>query len=401
MPRWMVLALLAPALLGYADIHRNGQTVTPNPPRVIFGREMVFSATVSAGSPVAAAKLLVADSSFQTSDYPGDISGSDGYQLSARRDLQADPVFPFSKVTYWWEIRLDSGDTLASEKQSVQYADDRFSWQSLEKGHATVRWVEGDARSAGNAADLLLLDLGTESADLSAPIPDDVELIMYPRLADFHSGLGKLASGWEGAVSDPAEGIILIAAAPGAEGRESIASLLPHEAAHILLGARWKAAYASLPVWLVEGIAAGYETEPRPEADGALRAAAAGGTLIPLAALCRSFPAEERPALLAYAESKSFVANLRTAYGPAALRQAMEAYAAGADCASGFFGSTGKRLATLEATWREGLTGSRTGMVSTWTLVLGAGIILAAVIILGWLLRRRKESSATERKTAE
>ncbi len=401
MPRWIFLALMVPVWLGSADIHRKERTVTPNPAQVVFGREMVFSATVPAGSPVAEAKLLIADSFFQTSAYPGVISGSDGYQLSARRDLQADPVLPFSKVTYWWEIRLESGETLASEKLSLQYADDRFSWQSLEKGPATVRWVEGDARSAENAADLLLLDLGTESADLSAPIPESVELVMYPRLADFHSGLGKLASGWEGAVSDPAEGIILIAAAPGAEGRESLASLLPHEAAHILLGARWKAAYASLPLWLVEGIAAGYETEPRPEADGELRAAAAGGTLIPLAALCRSFPAEERPALLAYAESKSFVAYLRTAYGPAALRQAMDAYAAGADCANGVFGLTGKPLDTLEGTWREGLTGSRTGIVSTWTLVLGAGIILAAVIILGWLLRRRKEYSETEKKTVE
>jgi hypothetical protein len=390
-----------PALLGSPGHLPDGPRVTPNPARVSFGQEMFFSATVQSAEPVREAKLTLEDSSSRSSVYRASISTQDGYQLSARRDLQAEPIFPFSSIGYWWEILLDSGERIVSERQSLQYVDDRFSWQSLEKGRATVRWVEGDTQSVEDAADLLLLNLGTVSADLATPIPDGVGLFIYPRLADFHSGLGRLAYGWEGAVSDPASGIILIAAAPGAEGRESLAALLPHETVHILLGARWKGAYASLPLWLVEGTAAGYETEPRPETDRVLREAAKGGNLIPMATLCRSFPSEERPALLAYAESKSFVAYLRATYGPAALRMGMESYGAGADCAKGFIGPTGKSVEALEGSWRDGLSGRHPWAISTWTVVLGAGVLLAGVIIAGWIIRRRRKPFAIERMRAE
>jgi hypothetical protein len=226
-------------------------------------------------------------------------------------------------------------------------------------------------------------------------------LYIYPRLADFHSGLGTLAYGWEGALSDPGSGIILIAAAPGAEGRQTLVTLLPHETVHILLGAKWKGAYAALPLWLVEGTAAGYEAQPRADADQALRQAAKDGSLIPVATLCRSFPSDERPALLAYAESKSFVGYLRVTYGLAAIRQALAEYAAGADCRQGTVGSTGKDLDALEQAWRAGLRSDSPEWLIPWMLVLGAFILLSGMLIAGWILRRRRKSAAGERKSAE
>jgi hypothetical protein len=400
MPRWICLCLLFPALLANPNPRGDGPTVIPNPASVSFGREMIFSATVQSARPVREAKLILEDSSARSFAYPATIAASDGYLISARRDLQAEPVFPFSPVTYWWEILLDAGDKIVSERQSLQYLDDRYSWRSLATGHATVEWVEGDARSAQDAAELLLMSLGTISAELATPIPDGVRLYIYPRLADFHSGLGKLAYGWEGAVSDPASGIILVAAAPGAEGRQALATLLPHEAVHILLGAKGKAAYASLPLWLVEGTAAGYEMAPRPEADQALREAADGGSLIPIETLCRSFPSDERPALLAYAESKSFVAYLRETYGSAAIRKGIEAYSAGADCAGGMAAATGKNLSALEKTWRARLSGAPDGKITTWALVAGGCVLLAGVLAVGWILRRRRKPLPKEGTTA-
>jgi hypothetical protein len=400
MPSWFYLFLFIPALFGSPVTRRDGPTVIPNPARVIFGSEMVFSATVQSVEPVREAELILEDSSSRSFVYGAEISVQDGSTLTARRDLHSEPVFPFSSIAYWWEVILNSGEKIVSEKQSLQYLDDRFAWQVLEKGRATVHWVEGETGSAEDAADLLLLDLGTISADLETPIPDNASLYIYPRLADFHSALGKLAYGWEGAISDPASGTILLAAAAGAEGRQALAALLPHETVHILLGAKWKTAYASLPLWLVEGMAAGYEVNLHPETDQALQQAAKDGSLIPVATLCRTFPSDERPALLAYAESKSFVAYLRGVYGLAAVRKAMGDYAAGADCGQGFIGSTGKNLDTLEKSWRSGLTEKQNGMLTTWALVLGASVLLAGVLAAGWILRRRRKPSPVERDTA-
>jgi len=401
MPSWFYLFLFAPALFGSPGTRRDGPTVIPNPARVTFGSAMVFSATVQSLEPVRDAELVLEDSSFRSFVYPAEISAQDGSTLAARRDLHSEPVFPFSSIAYWWEVTLNSGDKIVSEKQSLQYLDDRYSWQVLEKGRATIHWVEGDNGSAEDAADLLLLDLGTISADLETPIPEKTSLYIYPRLADFHSGLGKLAYGWEGAISDPTSGIILIAAASGAEGRQALVTLLPHETVHVLLGAKWKGAYTSLPLWLVEGMAAGYEMVPRPGTDQVLQQAAKDGSLIPVATLCRTFPSDEHPALLAYAESKSFVSYLRGNYGLAAVRKAMEDYAAGVDCGQGVVGSTGKNLETLEKSWRAGLTEKQTCIITTWTLVLGASVLLAGVLAAGWIFRRRRKPIPVEKKTAQ
>lgn len=130
--------------------------------------------------------------------------------------------------------------------------------------------------------------------------------------------------------------------------------------------------------------------KPRSDADQLLRQAEGGNTLIPMAVLCRSFPSEEAPALLAYAESKSFVAFLRAKFGWAAIREALGDYAAGADCGSGFIKPTGKPIDMLEKSWRAGLTEKRDAVLTTWTLVLGAFALLAMVLAAGWILRRRR-----------
>jgi hypothetical protein len=120
-----------------------------------------------------------------------------------------------------------------------------------------------------------------------------------------------------------------------------------------------------------------------------------------MATLCRSFPTNERPALLAYAESKSFVAYIRTTYGLAALQKGTAEYAAGADCASGFVGSTGKSVDVLENSWRAWLNGRRGGMITTWTLVSGAFALLAGVLSAGWIIRRRRKPSPMERRSEQ
>lgn len=142
MPSWFSLFLLAPALLGSPALRRDGPTILAVAPRVSFGREMVFSATVQSTDPVQSANLIVEDSDARSSVYPVDLSAQNGFALVARRDLQAEPIFPFSSVAYWWEVIFASGNKIVSEKQTLQYLDDRFSWQALTKGRATVRWVE-------------------------------------------------------------------------------------------------------------------------------------------------------------------------------------------------------------------------------------------------------------------
>jgi hypothetical protein len=373
-------ALLFPAWLGSPPVYRDGPVIVSNPVEYSFGREIFFSASVSDSEPLQHVQLVLRDGFSRTVILPVEISPSGGSLLTVRRDLAAQPLFPFASIDYWWEAEFSSGDTVQSDTMTFRYSDDRFEWSGLEKGRAAVEWTDGESGEAEDAADLILLVLGMVSADLETPIPEKISLYLYPRLADLHSALGSGMRGWEGAVSDPASGIILLAAASGAEGRRPLAILLPHEITHILLGEKWKSSYASFPLWLVEGTAAGYEMEARPEAERALREAAAGRSLIPIRTLCGVFPAEENPALLAYAESKSFVAFLKQTYGLDGLRRTMAAYAGGADCLRGTEASTGKSLDALETLWLKTLAAEDAEISPAWALV-AAGIILLVLVL--------------------
>jgi hypothetical protein len=90
------------------------------------------------------------------------------------------------------------------------------------------------------------------------------------------------------------------------------------------------------------------------------------------------------------------VAFLRQTYGLAAVRTAMESYAAGAACPQGWVGPTGKSVDALEASWRAQLSGKQGWMITTWSLVLGAAVLLGAVLAAGWVIRRRRSHSSLE-----
>ncbi len=383
----ILAALFLPVWFGFPAGYRDGPVIESHPAEYAFGQEMVFTASVQSSEPLQSAQLMIRTGFSRSVSYPASIAVSGDYLLSVRRDLAVESLFPFAPVEYWWEAVSSTGRKAQSGLQTIQYSDDRFAWNRLEKGRAVVEWTEGGSGEAEDAAELILLALGTVSADLEAPIPQKVSLYLYPRLADLHSAVGTGLRGWEGAVSDPSSGIILLAAASGAEGRRPLAVLLPHEVTHVLLGEKWGSAYALLPRWLVEGTAAGYEMEGRPEADQALRDAAAAGNLIPMRALCGVFPAEENPAQLAYAESKSFVAFLKQTYGMAVLRQAMALYADGADCGGGLKASTGETLEDLESAWSKTLGAGKAWISPAWALVLAGMVLLAGVLAVRWLIQ--------------
>jgi hypothetical protein len=371
----------------------DGTVIVSLPPEYTFGREMRFSANILSSEAPSSARLYLREGFSRILSYPAEIVSSEGWLLTARRDLAAEPVFPFASVEYWWEADLSSGGKAESPRQSIQYADDRFAWERLERSGAVVHWTEGGFREAGDAAELIRLALETESVELQATIPETVRLYIYPRLADLHFAVGGRLGGWEGAVSDPASGIILLAAASGAEGRRPLAALLGHEVAHVLLGAKWGSAYELLPLWLVEGTAVGYESEERPESNRILSESAADGILIPLRALCTAFPAEETPALLAYAESGSFVAYLKRTFGSEVLPQLAAAYAGGADCVGAPQDFTGKTLDELDSDWRKTLTPEEAPLPPAWIPVLAGAVLLAGVLSVRMLIGRRSRQT--------
>ncbi len=378
----------------------NGPWIESFPGRMSFDGSLHFTAQVHTPETVLASRLILEYDSARYAFFPQREANPDGSALAVEGATAAAPPFPFTDVTYWWEADMQSGSVLVSTAQVFFYLDDRFAWNELPRNNLNLYWVDGDLAAANDTADLALLSLGTISAELETPIPKRLTVVQYPRTADFQTALGGRIHGWEGAVSSPGDGTVILAAAPGAEGRSALAVLLPHEIAHVLLGAEWGTGYALIPQWLTEGIAAGYEMEPRPELEVRLREALAEGSIIPLPSLCRVFPAEENPAMLAYAESKSFVAFLKQEYGMAAVRNALAAYAGGAECSLGIQAVAGKSLPDLESNWLDTFSDKSLFLSGSWLLVIAGVVLLAGVLGIRWMIRRRLPKKPLERPGA-
>ncbi len=386
----LLTALFFPVWLNSQVGLRDGPWIENTIRYFSFEGRIHFIARVYSSESILESRLVVEYDSSRYVFSPQQASLYGGYSLAVDVDRVPRLPFPFTFIKYWWEVDFPSGFTLTSPPQAFQFSDPKYSWDQLNYGRVTVGWAEVGSEAATDAAELALLAVGTISADLESPIPERITLILYPKLADFHAAMGDRIRGWEGAVSSPVAGIIILASAPGAEGRKTLAVLISHEMTHILLGAKWGSAYASLPLWLVEGAAAGYEMEPRPEADQTLQDAVGNGRLIPIPTLCGVFPSNEGSAFLAYAESKSFVAFLKEKYGLAALRQAFAAYAGGAECNRGWEASTGKSLSELESDWISRFAHEKPWIPSAWVLVLAGLVLLAGMLIVQMLIHHRK-----------
>ncbi len=148
---------------------------------------------------------------------------------------------------------------------------------------------------------------------------------------------------------------------------------LKHELSHLLLHHHIKEEY--LPKWLDEGLAqwvSGGISEILMGGKGiALKQADLRGDLIPLTSLVQTFPSVEKARLLAYAESKSVVEFIDTAFGSGGIRAILAHLKAGEDIDAALQKGLSISMETLEARWRADL-----GDQITWFAYFGDNLVL-------------------------
>jgi hypothetical protein len=109
-----------------------------------------------------------------------------------------------------------------------------------------------------------------------------------------------------------------------------------------------------VPRWFDEGLATFFETEPNPIYDELILTAAAAGTTLSFADLCRHFPEQESQVALAYAQSGDLIRFIQAEYGRQALRDLVLVFEDGADCQSATRRALGVTLEELEREWLRG-----------------------------------------------
>jgi hypothetical protein len=247
--------------------------------------------------------------------------------------------------------------------------------------------VDGLARDADDLRDRLAADLGQPVLEhvlvRIARTPDQMS-----ELAPKSEGGGSRVPAYAVGVADPSVHLAILALqAPQTWEAPDLPEVLRHELTHLALADAVGGRH--VPRWFDEGLAI-YESREAPLARfWALWDATLSKSLLPLAELDRSFPADRYEVNIAYAESADFVRFLMRDADRARYGSLIERVRAGTPFDRALEDAYGTDFRKLEYEWRDdrsrrfGLAPVLTGSALLWVLI-------AALMIAAWAKRRRR-----------
>jgi hypothetical protein len=351
---WYLALLLILLLLIAPDVYAQSDGVhVTTEIEYIFADKAHFVSRISSIEPIENVTLFTRSESSQVTQAISAILDRSKSEITAEVWLNLDEVKwqPFSPITYWWQIEFDDGERTTSPPEMLNYIDNREFWSFLEGTQILIHWQIGDLEFGQAVVDISDKALDSILDDLALPARDLVNIYIYPSISDLQETLQLGGSSWIRGHSFDNFGVIILAASPDSEGIVHLERDIPHELTHALLAQRLGSSYDSLPAWLNEGLATLEEANPNSLYPTALEDAYQAHTLLPMASLCASFPFDNDQALLAYAQSSSFVKYIKDIYGIGAFVALFDAYQEGTSCEGGVQRVFQRPLTQLEAEW--------------------------------------------------
>lgn len=361
-----------------------------------FGQQITFTAKLTYFLPIQQALLSFRDVSGGDTRFEAVTLNPDGttfFQYNAAQD----PLPPFAKILFSYQAVLGNGQSVTSAPFYFRYEDNRFPWKSVGDQQLTIHWYDGDEAFGQAALDAARQGLQRVEQEVPVLLESPLDVYVYSKAADLHSTLMLGGKEWVAGHADPALDVVMVPVLPGTTQAIELQRQVPHELARVMLYRSFGAGYYHLPIWLSEGMASLAELSTNPEYEPLLTLASQSDSLLPLSDLCASFPADSGHAFLAYAESESFVRNLRDTYGNTGLVALAKAYADGLDCELGATRAVGVPLSQLDARWRESVFGKdaagvTAGNLLPYLLLLGLTLIVPVWGAFGIFLEGRRNA---------
>ena len=260
----------------------------------------------------------------------------------------------------------------------------------LENDRFVVRYTAGDE---GLAAELIRESLRIRErviADIGMDFAEKTEIRLSPTIEAFREAQpGRTwVPLWAAGVAYPDRNVMVLLSPRAIKGsRMNVVDVFAHEFSHIALGRALTG--VKVPVWLNEGLAIYEAREWTFSRISVLTRASLTGRLIPLPVLTLSFPAEEEPAELAYAESFMFISFLINKVGREAFHRLIRDYARYGDLAGALRRGTGMNLADLEERWLVYLK-LRVSWIPIVTSVSALWFVAALIFVYGYVRKKRQ-----------
>ncbi len=361
-----------------------------------YGLQATFQAQVKSSNSIKELIILIQSDGQQpiSQSLPVSDNGSLIYQL----DLSKANLRPFGLVEYWFKGQLSNGKTFESDHYSFDYIDNRFEWYSTSDGRFDVHWNTSDLALGDTVLQVALDSLRSAVSYLPVSPTLPIRIFIYSSGKDLQDALQLGKVDWVAGHASPDLNLILLSLPPSVEQRLELERQLPHELIHILEYQVTGDRYPATPTWLNEGLASLAELYPNPDYPRALEQAAKTSSLLPIESFCSAFPTEASQAILAYAESASFVKFLSDQFGVPSLQALLQKYGDGMDCGSAVQSVYGVNIAQLETRWKQEELGINPAAAAAKNLApyltLSLLIILPPAAVI--LVRRARHSKNPE-----
>ena len=261
-------------------------------------------------------------------------------------------LLPGAEIEYWFEVRDEDG-TARTPTSTVTYIDWALPWQTRSEGLVDFWWYAGDDDLATDAADGIRRGLAALQEDFDLELQRRTRLVFYADGDRMRADMGRGTRPWVGGVASARFNLIVLYASEFDWGRSTLAATIAHELTHIAIEHAIGEPPRNVPAWLHEGVATVVESAvaERFSYKDIVEAAFEADRLISLRGLTGSFPVQSTGALLAYAQSNSFVRFIIDRWGTTAITEILDAYRDGASQDSALRQAVGLGLNALEAEW--------------------------------------------------
>lgn len=272
-------------------------------------------------------------------------------RLTAVWNTFAETIPPFVEITYHWEVRDSTGETLSTKPVRTEYTDATHDWQRLEDDRVVVFWYDQPA-SFGDA----LFQASREAYDHVARttgIATDraIRVVIYNNQVDFCAFYApRTCQDWIGGQTFSG-----ITVQWGFNLSWFTENVVPHELAHVFYGEILRDTWLPVPTWFNEGIAIYSERHDHSWDMMLVLDAAEEGKLETLPVMTRGGGVAHGEVNLWYAVAYSLVAYLAETYGEETLGELILALADNILFEDALVQTMGLDMAQLEMKWRAWL----------------------------------------------
>lgn len=230
---------------------------------------------------------------------------------------------------YWWTIQDEAGNKIQTPKQSFRIDDPRRQWKKIANDKLAIYWYSGNDSFGKSVFDRATQSMETLAKDTGLTIDHQIQILIYGDRNEFLKALGPTVKGTEGGVtfSNYLNGVVLINF--DTDNLQWGLGATTHEMTHVIMGQKVHSPLgeASFPLWLNEGLAVYYETNPgtlTTQFSIPLRRAIQNDTAYPLRSLSGYFSSTSSAQELAYGQSYSIVDFIYRKFGRDKMAQLLQ-----------------------------------------------------------------------------